>query len=103
MGFVQARLQANRGALQVAMLTAVVLTLHRLLILGSGTVGLVLLTAIFILNRAFVGWIYNRTGSLFVVGLTHAAGNAAAHSYFAPGASEGQRAATVMVFEPLYR
>jgi hypothetical protein len=28
--------------------------------------------------RALMGWVYNRTGSLFLVGLLHATGNAAA-------------------------
>jgi hypothetical protein len=28
-----------------------------------------------------MGWVYNRTGSLFLVGLTHAAGNAAAAGF----------------------
>lgn len=86
MGFVQARLQTQRGPLLAAALTAVVFTLQHLPILGSSAVGLVLVTAIFIPYRAFVGWIYNRTGNLFLVGLTHAAGNAVAvGSGFGPG------------------
>ena len=35
-------------------------------------------SAIFIPYRAVMAWVYNRTGSLFLVGLLHAAGNGAA-------------------------
>lgn len=33
-------------------------------------------TALTIPSHIFNGWVYNRTGSLFLVGLMHAAGNA---------------------------
>ena len=82
MGFVQARLQARHGAMRAAALTALVFALQHLP-LQSGTateLGLYVLlaTAVFIPFRALVAWVYNRTGSLFIAGLLHAAGNAAA-------------------------
>jgi uncharacterized protein len=82
MGLVQSRLQARHGAVLAAVATAPLFVLQHLsLLLGSGA-GLILilplLTAMVIPFRALLAWIYNRTGSLFLVGLLHAAGNAAA-------------------------
>jgi membrane protease YdiL (CAAX protease family) len=82
MGFVQARLQARHGAALAAVMTSVVFALQHLP-LQSGTaveLGLYVLiaTAVMVPFRALMAWVYNRTGSLFAVGLVHAAGNAAA-------------------------
>jgi membrane protease YdiL (CAAX protease family) len=88
MGFLQARLQARRGALLGAVLTAPLFALqHLALFVGDGlATGLVILaaaTALMVPFRAMLGWLYNRSGSLFLVGLLHAAGNAvAAGTYF---------------------
>jgi membrane protease YdiL (CAAX protease family) len=78
MGFVQARLQVRRGAVVAAALTAVVATLQHLPILGANPLQLILVTALFVPYRALTGWFYNRTGSLLLVGLLHAASNAVA-------------------------
>jgi membrane protease YdiL (CAAX protease family) len=82
MGFLQARLQARHGAALAAVMTAVVFALQHLP-LQSGTpaqLGLYVLlaTAVMLPFRALVAWVYNRTGSLLLGGLVHAAGNAAA-------------------------
>ena len=51
------------------------------LVVGSGPVGAVVLMGVLILLaipfRFLIGWVFHRTGSLFVVGLVHAMGNAA--------------------------
>jgi CAAX protease family protein len=83
MGFLQARLQARHSALLGAVITAPLFALqHVALFVGNGLVtGLVVLLAaiaLLIPFRAMMGWMYNRTGSLFLVGLLHAAGNAVA-------------------------
>jgi membrane protease YdiL (CAAX protease family) len=83
MGFLQARLQARHGALLGAVITAPFFALqHVALFVGNGIgLGLVILVvaiALLMPFRALMGWMYNRTGSLFLVGLLHAAGNAAA-------------------------
>lgn len=80
MGFIQARLQARHGALLAAVLTAPLFVLqHLALLLENGAslvVVLPVMVALAIPFRATLGWLYNRTGSLFLVGLLHAAGNA---------------------------
>lgn len=81
MGFVQARLQDWRGPLLAAVLVAPLFALqHSSLAAGQGLVpGAVLLLLLAVLAVPFriaLGWAYNRTGSLFLVGLIHAAGNA---------------------------
>ena len=83
MGFVQARLQARHGAMRAAALTGAAFAAgHISLVLGDGpsaTITLVaLLLAVTIPFRALAAWIYNRTGSLLLVGMTHAAANAVA-------------------------
>ncbi|GAA2724193.1 CPBP family intramembrane glutamic endopeptidase [Cellulomonas aerilata] len=90
-GFVQTRLQARRGPVVAAVLTGVLFALqHVSLVVGSGpAAGAVLLAVLAVLAvpfRALIGWVLNRTGSLFLVGLIHATGNAAATgSGFGPG------------------
>lgn len=83
MGFVQARLQDARGPMMAALIVAPLFALqHSALVVSDGLVnGVVLLAILAVLAvpfRFFVGWIYNRTGSLFLVGLVHAIGNALA-------------------------
>ena len=83
MGFVQARLQARHGALRGAALTAPLFALqHISLYLGGGAATaaliLVLATLVMFFFRAFNAWLYNSSGSLFLVGLVHATGNAVA-------------------------
>ena len=83
MGFLQARLQARHGALLAAVITAPLFTLQHVALfmgagIGAGLVTLVVGMAFMIPFRVMMGWMNNRTGSLFLVGLLHAAGNAAA-------------------------
>jgi membrane protease YdiL (CAAX protease family) len=92
MGFVQARLQAQRGVLLAAVVTAVLFALQHLpLFVENGLVnaaGLVFLAAFIVVAipfRALTGWMYNRTGSLFLVGLLHAVGDATTNGSFADG------------------
>jgi membrane protease YdiL (CAAX protease family) len=83
MGFVQARLQDRyRSPLLAALVVGPLFALqHVSLVVGQGTTGLLLLGMLIVLAvpfRATLGWVHNRTGSLFLVGLVHATGNAAA-------------------------
>ncbi len=80
-GFVQARLQAGHSPMVAALMTAPLFALqHMPLVMSNSLVGgVVVMAALVILAvpfRAVMGWISNRTGSLFLVGLTHACGNA---------------------------
>ncbi len=82
-GFVQARLQHRRGPLAAALLTAPLFALQHVSLAAGNSLAvavliMLLFTALTIPFRLFNGWVYNRTGSLFLVGLMHAAGNAAA-------------------------
>jgi membrane protease YdiL (CAAX protease family) len=90
MGFVQARLQAHHGALRAALLAAPLFLLQHLpLQSGSGgelALFLLLGTVLMLPFRALLGWVYTRTGGLFLVGLLHAASNATASGAgFGPG------------------
>ena len=83
MGFVQARLQERHGPIRAALLTGPLFALGHIsqVIEGSLTtvlVTLALLVAVCIPFRALQAVVYNRTGSLFLVGLVHAAANATA-------------------------
>jgi membrane protease YdiL (CAAX protease family) len=80
-GFVQARLQDRHGAMRAAAITGPLFALqHVALVFGQElVVGVVFMVAFMIVAipfRALQGWAYNLTGSLFLVGLIHAAGNA---------------------------
>jgi membrane protease YdiL (CAAX protease family) len=82
-GFVQARLQRRRGPLQAALLTAPLFALQHISLAAGNSPAvavliMLLFTALTIPFRIFNGWVYNRTGSLFLVGVMHAAGNAVA-------------------------
>jgi uncharacterized protein len=92
MGFVQARLQAQHGVWLAAVVTAVLFALQHLpLFVENGltnAAGLVFLAAFIIIAipfRALTAWMYNRTGSLFLVGLLHAIGDATTNGSFAAG------------------
>jgi uncharacterized protein len=91
MGFVQARLQARTTPMRAAALTAPLFALqHVALVVGSPLpMAVALMAFLIVVNipiRALMGFAYNRTGSLFVVGLLHAAGNGvAAGSGFGAG------------------
>jgi uncharacterized protein len=83
MGVVQARLQDRyRSPLLAALVVGPLFALqHVSLVVGQGTTGLLLLGMLVVLAipfRAALGFTYNRTGSLFLVGLVHAASNATA-------------------------
>ena len=83
MGFVQARLQERRGPAVAAVLTGVLFALQHISLMVGGSaieavILLVLLAALAIPFRFLTGWVFNRTESLFLVGLLHAAGNAVA-------------------------
>ena len=82
-GFVQARLQDRRGPAVAALLTGPLFALQHVSgVVSNGLVGgailLAVLTVLVIPFRFLTGWIYNRTGSLFLVGLVHGMGNAVA-------------------------
>jgi membrane protease YdiL (CAAX protease family) len=82
-GFVQVRLQRRHGALRAALLTAPLFALQHAALVAGGSfaatiVLLLVLTLLAIPFRAVTGWLYNRTSSLLLVGLFHAAGNAVA-------------------------
>ena len=71
--------------MRAALLTAPLVTLQHFSLVFGQPVVLAIALMIFLLVvsiplRAFLGWTYNRTGSLFLVGFMHAAGNAAAGS-----------------------
>jgi len=91
MGFFQARLQERTGPLKAAALTAPVFALqHVALVVGQplllGVGFMVFLALVAVPGRAVMAWTYNRTGSLLLVGLVHAAGNGfAGNSGFADG------------------
>jgi uncharacterized protein len=82
MGFVQDRLQRRHGPMRAALLVGPLFALqHVSLVVGGGVTGLLLLGMLVVLAipfRAVMAWVANRTGSLFAVGLVHAAGNAVA-------------------------
>jgi membrane protease YdiL (CAAX protease family) len=91
MGFVQARLQERRGPVVAAVLTGVMFALQHisLVVRGDLVSAIVLMTLTLVLVipfRFLTAWVYNRTGSLFLVGLLHGMGNAVATgSGFHPG------------------
>lgn len=80
-GFLQRRLQDRHGPVRAGLLTGPLFALqHVSLAVGNTLAGavavLVFITAMAIPFRFLQGWVLNGTGSLFVVGLVHAAGNA---------------------------
>ena len=84
-GFVQARLRHRYGPLGAAVRTGVPFALGHAALVVPGSpmqaVGLLLLlVALSIPFRYLQGWVHERTGSLLIAGLVHAAGNATAVS-----------------------
>ncbi|MBU2663607.1 CPBP family intramembrane metalloprotease [Actinoplanes bogorensis] len=77
MGFFQAPLQDRYGPMKAVLITTPFFALEHLSVV-TGVVPFVLLTLIIIPARALFAWIYNRTGSVALAGLAHAATNAAA-------------------------
>ncbi|WP_369134811.1 lysostaphin resistance A-like protein [Modestobacter sp. I12A-02662] len=80
-GFLQTRLQDRHGPLRAALATGPLFALqHAALAAGNGWLGgvavLLFITATAVPFRFLQGWVANRTGSLLLVGLVHAAGNA---------------------------
>jgi membrane protease YdiL (CAAX protease family) len=81
-GFVQAHLQARHSPMVAAVATAPLFALqHSPLVFDDnsvvvGAVVMLVLVALAVPFRMVMGWILNRTGSLFLVGLAHACGNA---------------------------
>jgi membrane protease YdiL (CAAX protease family) len=91
-GFVGVRLQERFGStLKAAVVAGPLFALqHVSLVVDAGLLGglalLVVLAALVTPFRMLTGWMANRTGSVFVVGLLHAAGDAAGPgSGFGPG------------------
>ena len=81
MGFLQIRLQDRHGPMKAVLLTAVYFAFqHAALFVLQGSAGFVTFPLFFVIAlgfRALLGWTYNSTGSVFIVGLVHAASNAA--------------------------
>jgi membrane protease YdiL (CAAX protease family) len=80
-GFVQPRLQARYGAMLAAVITAALFTLQHVPLFVANASGVIIVALFFVVCvpfRALQGWIYNRTGNLFLVGLLHATGDAMA-------------------------
>jgi uncharacterized protein len=82
MGFVQARLERRHGPMRAAAIAGVPFALgHISLVIEESpsvvVVFVVMLVAFSIPFRALQAWVHHRTGSLVLVGLVHAAANAA--------------------------
>jgi len=82
MGFFQAPLQRRFGPWRAVLLTAPFFALEHISLVFGGTLsqGLIqfgLLVVVIIPTRALLAWIYNRTSSIALAGLVHAASNAA--------------------------
>jgi membrane protease YdiL (CAAX protease family) len=79
MGFVQSRLQVRQGVVVAVLITSVLFMLQHVPLMVIQNMGPIVPFVFFVLVlpfRALMAWIYNRTDSLFVVGLVHAAGDA---------------------------
>jgi membrane protease YdiL (CAAX protease family) len=77
-GFAQARLHRTHSAAVAALIIAPLFALQHLSLAVGNPVALVLLAVLAIPFRMLTGYVWNRTGSLLVLGLLHAAGNAVA-------------------------
>ena len=80
-GVVQAQLQTRHSPMIAALLTAPLFALqHSPLVFNGSLAGsAVVMSALIVLALPFrmvMAWVFNRTGSLLLVGLAHAAGNA---------------------------
>ncbi len=101
-GFVQARLQERRGPVLAAVITGPLFALqHVSLTVGNPPViAIMLMTGLMIVAipyRFLTGLMWNRTGSLFLLGLLHAAGNA-----LAPGSGFGGGSGGGSLLKDLY-
>lgn len=77
-GFAQARLQRTHAPAVAALIVGPLFALQHLSLAVGNWIALVVLAVLAIPFRMITGWIWNRTGSLLVLGLLHAAGNAVA-------------------------
>ena len=77
-GFAQARLQRTHAPAVAALIAGPLFALQHVSLAVGNWIALVLLAVLAIPFRMVTGWIWNRTGSLLVLGLLHAAGNAVA-------------------------
>ncbi len=77
-GFAQARLHRTRTPVVAALIIAPLFALQHLSLAVGNPVALVLLAVLAIPFRMLTGYVWNRTGSLLVLGILHAAGNAVA-------------------------
>jgi membrane protease YdiL (CAAX protease family) len=82
-GFVQAVLQRRgHSPMRAALIVAPLFSLGHISLvvdgLGRTVTTMLVLSLLCVPFRALQGWLYNRTGSLLIVGALHAAGNAAA-------------------------
>jgi membrane protease YdiL (CAAX protease family) len=77
-GFAQARLQRTHSAVVAALIVAPLFALQHVSLAVGNPMALVFLAVLAIPFRMLTGLIWNRTGSLLVLGFLHAAGNAVA-------------------------
>jgi membrane protease YdiL (CAAX protease family) len=75
-GFAQARLQRTHAPAVAALIAGPLFALQHLSFAVGNWIALAVLAVLAIPFRMITGWIWNRTGSLLVLGLLHAAGNA---------------------------
>ena len=81
-GFFQAPLQERFGVWRAVLLTTPFFALEHVSLVAGGTLGqglaqLGLILLVSLPTRALLAWVYNRTRSIALVGLVHAASNAA--------------------------
>jgi membrane protease YdiL (CAAX protease family) len=92
MGFFQSRLQSRgSSAVRAALITGPLFAVqHVALVYGGGMTAVILMAVLIVFTvpfRMVMAWAYNRTGSLFLVGVLHAVGNGvAAGAGFGSGA-----------------
>jgi len=82
-GFVQARLQRRHGPVLAALITGPLFALQHIALMVDNPPLIAVLLLVFLAimatsYRFLTGWLFNRTGSLFLLGLLHAGGNATA-------------------------
>ena len=76
-GFAQARLQRTHAPAVAALVIAPLFALQHVSLAVGNWIALVLLAVLAVPFRMLTGWLWNTTGSLLLLGLLHAAGNAA--------------------------
>jgi membrane protease YdiL (CAAX protease family) len=75
-GFAQPRLQRTHAPAVAALIVGPLFALQHLSLAVGNWIALAVLAVLAIPFRFITGWMWNRTGSLFLLGLLHAAGNA---------------------------